>query len=350
MTCRHDRGELFSVGGVIYQDTFWHIEHITPLAVPGWLVLKPIRHVEHVADLSGDEAIQQFGPLVQLTAAALRATTNAAKVYVVMFAEREANAHIHFHLIPRRHDDPSELRGPGVFECLRRAFEEPASSADVAAAERICHVVRLELNAAHIGEVDVQTRPTVCDVTTPGSRQPLLVVFSGLPGTGKSTLADAAAEWLQAPVFVKDELEATLWRSGIRREGNSGWAGYELLTTLARGQLSRSQTAILDSVATTEQIRMPWRALSAEYAMPMRIVETMCSDAAIHRARLSVRRRGIPGWPELTWEDAVQVAARYEPWPEEHLVLDAIQPLADNLASLRVYLLTGNLGPDACLV
>ena len=79
MTCRHDRGELFSVGGVIYQDTFWHIEHITPLAVPGWLVVKPIRHVEHVADLSGDEAIQQFGPLVQLTAAALRATTNAAK-------------------------------------------------------------------------------------------------------------------------------------------------------------------------------------------------------------------------------------------------------------------------------
>lgn len=42
-----------------------------------------------------------------------------------------------------------------------------------------------------------------------GGGRPVLVVFAGLPGTGKSTLADAVAQWLQAPVF-KDELEATL--------------------------------------------------------------------------------------------------------------------------------------------
>lgn len=157
MTCRHNRAELVSVGGVVYQDTFWQIEHITPLAVPGWLVLKPIRHLEHVADLCDDEAIR-FGPLVQRAAAALRATTIAGKVYVVMFAEREAQAHIHFHLIPRCHDDPPGLRGPGVFECLRRASEQPASSADVAAAERICDAVRHHLNAAE-WELDVRTRP-----------------------------------------------------------------------------------------------------------------------------------------------------------------------------------------------
>ena len=39
---------------------------------------------------------------------------------------------------------------------------------------------------------------------------PVLVIFTGVPGTGKTTLAEQAARWLHAPLFSKDELEATL--------------------------------------------------------------------------------------------------------------------------------------------
>jgi predicted kinase len=175
------------------------------------------------------------------------------------------------------------------------------------------------------------------------SSVPLLVIFTGLPGTGKSTLAEQAGRWLRAPVFAKDELEAALLRSGIGRGANSGWAAYELLTTLARAQLRLGQPAVLDSVATPEQVRASWRALAGEYASPLRIVETRCSDEAVHQSRLAARQRGIPGWPELSWQEVLDVAARYRPWPEEHLVLDAVQPVTANLASLRTYLLTGEL-------
>src|SRR6266436_3844365 len=67
--------------------------------------------------------------------------------------------------------------------------------------------------------------------------QPQLVVVTGPPGTGKSTFAEYAAQLLGCPVFSKDWLEASLWRSGIGRDTNSGWAAYELLTTLAENQL-----------------------------------------------------------------------------------------------------------------
>ena len=170
---------------------------------------------------------------------------------------------------------------------------------------------------------------------------PVLVIFSGLPGTGKSTFAEHVASWLHAPVFSKDELEAALWRSGIDRAANSGWAGYELLTTLARAQLQRRQSAILDSVATVERIRAVWRSLAAELDTRLRVVETVCSDEVSHRARLATRRRAIPGWPELSWEEVVEVGARYEPWCDARLILDASRPLDQNLRALHSYILEG---------
>lgn len=51
-------------------------------------------------------------------------------------------AHIHFHLIPRRPDDPLELRGPSVFERLRGAYERPTDPDLEAEAERISAAVR----------------------------------------------------------------------------------------------------------------------------------------------------------------------------------------------------------------
>src|SRR5207302_10119781 len=63
-----------------------------------------------------------------------------------------------------------------------------------------------------------------------------LVVVTGPPGTGKSTVAEDAARLLRSPVFSKDWLEASLWRSGIGRDPNSVWASYELLTPVAEYQ------------------------------------------------------------------------------------------------------------------
>lgn len=169
--------------------------------------------------------------------------------------------------------------------------------------------------------------------------RPHLIVFTGLPGTGKSTLADEAASLLGCPLFAKDQLEATLRRSGIGAEANSGWAAVELLNTLAGEQLRRGQSAILDSVATFERMRAVWRALARTHGATMKVVECVCSDEALHRARLAGRRRGIPGWPELAWDDVLAVRSRYEPWSDLRLILDATQPLAQNQAALRAYLL-----------
>ncbi len=167
-----------------------------------------------------------------------------------------------------------------------------------------------------------------------------LIVFSGLPGTGKTSLAEAIGRQLGIPVFAKDWLEATLKRAqpGAAAEQQTGYAAYELLTTLAQRQLMLGQSAILDSVLSIEKIRDQWRTLAGKYQAQWRVIECTCSDENVHRQRLSQRQRGIPGWHELEWSEVERVKGYYAAWTEERLVIDTLKPPSENIREIFAYL------------
>jgi hypothetical protein len=51
----------------------------------------------------------------------------------------------------------------------------------------------------------------------------VLIVLSGLPGTGKSTVADGIARALRLPVLSVDPLESAILRAGIAPSFKTGW-------------------------------------------------------------------------------------------------------------------------------
>ncbi len=166
----------------------------------------------------------------------------------------------------------------------------------------------------------------------------VLVVISGLPGSGKSTIADAMGRSLGAPVLSVDPIEAAIWRSGIAPSFETGVAAYEIVAVLAEQQLGLGLTAIADAVSSLEVAREMWRKAARRAKSPMRVIEVICTDADVHRNRLAGRRRFIDGFPEPSWQDVLARQRQWEPWTEERLTLDSTQPLEHNIGTALQYL------------
>ena len=107
----------------IFVEDGWVVAHSFNSALPGWLVVVPLRHVESLHELEEDEA-RALGGLLRRVSAALIKVVGCAKTYAVMYAEMPGFNHLHVHVIPRAIDLPKELQGARIFDYLHRPEAE----------------------------------------------------------------------------------------------------------------------------------------------------------------------------------------------------------------------------------
>jgi predicted kinase len=163
--------------------------------------------------------------------------------------------------------------------------------------------------------------------------EPVVIVFVGLPGTGKSTLAEAVARRIDAPAFAGDWLLGALAPhgvlSGLDRQ-TYGRVYADLLGTLVSRQVMLGQSAVVDCLLD-DRVLNHWRDTAADHGAGLRVVHCVCTDPGLHRQRVTGRRRGIPGWHEIDWDHVQRMRQEFPPPSSPTLTVDAVDPLARNL-------------------
>lgn len=147
----------------------------------------------------------------------------------------------------------------------------------------------------------------------------MLIVFSGLPGTGKTTLAKGLAATLGAVYVRIDTIEQAL-RDSADFAGDVGRTGYQVAYSLAASNLALGSTMVVDCVNPVMESRREWSAISTRSGVQLVNLQVICSDRTEHRRRVETRQVDIPGLTPPTWQSVMN--HDYEPWDTDPFTVD----------------------------
>ena len=147
----------------------------------------------------------------------------------------------------------------------------------------------------------------------------MLIVFGGLPGTGKTTISRAVAAALAATYLRVDAIEQAIRDAGVLA-GSVGPSGYAVAQVIAEANLADGRVVVADCVNPVAASREGWRAAATRAGARCVEVEIVCSDIDEHRRRVTTRTADIPNLVHPSWEAILHL--NYQPWGEPHVVID----------------------------
>ncbi|MGA3197172.1 MAG: AAA family ATPase [Terriglobales bacterium] len=162
---------------------------------------------------------------------------------------------------------------------------------------------------------------------------PVLIIFGGLPGVGKTSIAREIAGHVGGVYLRIDSVEQAIRDSGVADESMYDM-GYRVSYSVAEDNLRLGRTVIADSVNPLQVTRDAWIEVADRAGAEAIEVEITCSDVNQHRQRVETRAVDIEGLRPPTWQEVE--ARQYQPWNREHIVIDtAGRVVAESVMELR---------------
>ncbi len=148
----------------------------------------------------------------------------------------------------------------------------------------------------------------------------MLIILTGLPGTGKSTVARALARELGAAVLSTDTIRAEKrGRPGFSRAEKGGV--YERLFARAERGLRDGRSLVLDGTFYLRRLREAGAAVGRRAGVPVFVVEVI-SPVAVVKRRMERRSRRTRGPRPAGFEVHGFIRRSYEPVRSRHFTVD----------------------------
>lgn len=165
-----------------------------------------------------------------------------------------------------------------------------------------------------------------------------LVIFSGLPGTGKSTLANRLARELRWPLLRIDDVVQTV----PEEAGTDFWdSQITILLGLAEAQLELGLDVIVDSVFMNMD-RHHAQAIAQAQAARFRPIHTFVSDEQVWEARVTARVSELNHPDVSTWDQIQHQRKGFRQWqPGTALFVDGVDSVENNYIKV-LHFVTGH--------
>ena len=158
-----------------------------------------------------------------------------------------------------------------------------------------------------------------------------LVIFSGLPGTGKSTLANRLARQLHWPLLCIDDVIGEVPENA----GIAFWdSRVRILLDLIETQLELGLSIIAESVFMNMD-RHHVQELARKYQARLLPIYVYVSDGNIWKERVTTRHNELNDKDVASWERIQHQRERFREWdPGTALFVDTVHPIEQNYADI----------------
>jgi predicted kinase len=149
------------------------------------------------------------------------------------------------------------------------------------------------------------------------SSHAILYIFGGLPGTGKSELAQSLAHHTNSAYLRVDTIEQAIKNvcGSLKYD-----EGYQAAFDIASDNLRNGTSVIADSVNAISASREAWKKVATQLRVKYIQIEVQCSDKAEHRIRVENRKTTVSNLKLPTWNDVL--TRHYEPWNDVAIIID----------------------------